>query len=384
MRKRIIALLAALLLFAPAAGAEPQCGGEALLEDFDYLCDALREAYPFLPVLERRGIDPEALFARTRERVAASPSPQAFYALAGQMFSDMDNLAHLGWVTPESLPYCAEYADARTRAAYAALAPAKLAAAATPPEIRWDWYPRQRALVFAIRSFDQALIERDGDALSRGLAEHPDAAHIVFDITGNRGGSDRYWSRVLVAPFGGSYSHEIVNWMKPTPLTRGYFDAADMRPLEDWPGDAPAFAEELGLTRFVAVTETVPPEPLDGPALQTDARRWVLIDGGVYSAADGFARFCADTGWATLVGRPTLGDGAKSGGPAVVRLPNTGLLFRFSAWTAANADGTLNAETGTRPDFTPKRRETALDACLRLIGAVGGTDRATADAYKGD
>ena len=248
---------------------------------------------------------------------------------------------------------------------------ARTGRARAPAEATWEWHPRQKALVFSFRSFDSARIERDGDILARGLAAHPDARHIVFDITDNRGGSDCYWSRVLVAPLGGSWTHEIVNWMKATPLAVGQVGAGNMRPLDEWTGEVPVFVTELGLTHWAVETESVPPAPRDVPALQTDARRWVLINGETYSAADGFALFCRDTGWATLVGWPTRGEGAKSGSPAVVRLPNTGLLFRFSVLAAANDDGSLNAEVGTRPDFTPKPRERALDACLRLIDAAG-------------
>lgn len=52
------------------------------------------------------------------------------------------------------------------------------------------------------------------------------------------------------------------------------------------------------------------------------ARRWVIVDGRVYSAADSFSAFCRETG----------------------------LLIRFSGLAVESPDSALNAIIGTRPD----------------------------------
>ena len=60
-----------------------------------------------------------------------------------------------------------------------------------------------------------------------------------------------------------------------------------------------------------------------------------------------------------VVGTRTRGDG-DGVAPYLVRLPETGLLVRFSTTTCANEDGTLNTVTGHAPDFMCKPKETAL------------------------
>jgi C-terminal processing protease CtpA/Prc len=80
------------------------------------------------------------------------------------------------------------------------------------------------------------------------------------------------------------------------------------------------------------------------------AKRWVIIDDSVYSSADSFSAFCKATGWATLVGQATHGDGQGTSA-VLISLPNTGLLVRFSGIAAETPDGTLNAVTGIIPDF---------------------------------
>ena len=374
-----ILLLAALLCGPVPARAGAALDTAALLEDFDFLRQALEADYPFLPLLADRGVDFDALCASARRRTeACGGSLEGFYDGLSAMFAEMGRFAHLDVVPPELYRWYADHprqlneplrgmvGDERTRAAYGALGAARPREAAAFPELRANWYPEEKALVFRVASFEEDLIDRDRRAVAEGLAAHPDARHVAFDITGNRGGSDGYWSAVIVAPFGGAYRHEWADFARDTPLSRAYLGAENLKPLSEYPGEIPAFAEKLGLTHFVSRTETVPFEPCSA-AVETDAKRWVLIDGGAYSAADGFARFCRDTGWAALAGAPTGGSGAKGGAPFVVRLPNAGLLVRFDAVAAANADGTLNAETGTKPDVPCKPGETPLRAFLRAI-----------------
>ena len=100
--------------------------------------------------------------------------------------------------------------------------------------------------------------------------------------------------------------------------------------------------------------------------METSARRWVLIDGGVYSSADKFACFCRSTGWATLVGTRTSGDGMGAT-PVLILLPESGLLVRFSVMAGENPDGSINAAAGTAPDLLCIRDVLPLNRCLEEI-----------------
>lgn len=99
-----------------------------------------------------------------------------------------------------------------------------------------------------------------------------------------------------------------------------------------------------------------------------DGNIYYLIDNKVYSAAEGLAQFSKQTGFATLVGTNSRGDGLGGGGtPLMDSLPNSGLIFRYRIAYAINDDGSSNVEFGTSPDYYSNEGETPLDTCIRII-----------------
>jgi C-terminal processing protease CtpA/Prc len=75
---------------------------------------------------------------------------------------------------------------------------------------------------------------------------------------------------------------------------------------------------------------------------------FLIIDKGTFSAATRFAIFCKETGFATLIGRNTLGDGSLT---SYMRLPNSGLIVRFEAGTVLNRDEGSFFIEGVKPDI---------------------------------
>ena len=70
--------------------------------------------------------------------------------------------------------------------------------------------------------------------------------------------------------------------------------------------------------------------------------------------------FSKASGFATLVGRTTRGDGIGTD-PAYLILPNSGLVVQYSLMYGVTADG-----SGSE-DFVSPEGESALETCLRLI-----------------
>lgn len=75
----------------------------------------------------------------------------------------------------------------------------------------------------------------------------------------------------------------------------------------------------------------------------------MLVDKIVYSASEAFVAFCKESGFATLVGETTGGDGIGIE-PLLFYLPNSGLVIRFSSTLGLNGDFTINEEVKTVPD----------------------------------
>lgn len=362
---------------------------EQLLEDYDYLWTALEENYVFFPILEQQGIDIAAIQTDTRNLIQNQvPDVSTFYETLRQMFLKCNYFAHLNVVSKDVYDsmaryYCAEgqedsgwkdalekenvrrfYEDAPANA-FELTAPNSAAS----ETIFAEYDDQRKTIIITIRSFAQEKLQQDQQYLQDFFQSHAEdeVSDIVFDITHNRGGSTLYWNENIVAPFGGSYTWDTWLYVRDTALTRQYLaDEQAYQPMEQLPEDhpAPEFVSELGLTDFCHYTEC-----LNSDATLPDnllsAKRWVLVDDAVYSAAESFAYFCKKTGWATLVGTVTDGDGLGVT-PIMVDLPNTGILVRFSAQAGENPDGTCNTERGTKPDYTCKRFESPLSAFERI------------------
>ncbi len=356
-------------------------------EDYELLWTELEESYPYLPYLESEGFDVPAIRESFAAEIPTLRDEAAFVGLIRRLTASFGNFAHFDLVPPELYQtyyyaYVGEGVDAGPeKAAFAAvLQDGRLNGMYQPPaeadvylqtragtyreaEIRYD--AELKALTIKIRSFAQETVERDRHLVRQAIEQYPEAEHVIFDITGNSGGSDWYWMQNIVAPFGGSYSFDYRNFYRSAQTSEafyGHVPSVETSSLTD----APDWALDLGLDRCFLTQAVLPEEGGEAPITDCTARRWVLIDERVYSASDKFAAFCKATGWATLVGRPSRGDGLGTT-PVLVLLPNTGLLVRFSATAGENPNGSMNARIGTAPDYLCVKRETPQGLCEELI-----------------
>ena len=388
-------LLLFLVFMAACAAAETGCPPEEdaavkrawssgeFTEDYLALWQSLYDNYPFFPVLEQQGTDPAALETEYLSHVRTCGDLDAYCRIIRELFFRMGNTAHLelldagryeqyrslirdGIVTPDSPAYQL-VTDRQTAATYGLMAAPQDTYTEQAASASWSYDAENRILILRIPTFRQEAIERDAGMLTGAAWEHPDMRHIIFDIRGNTGGSALYWMDNLVAPFGKAYLYRERLYYALTPLNRLNGLDRDAEPLSRADDSLPDFVKELGFTHSADNVFPIPRETYEGETVSCDADRWVLTDGAVFSAADSFVSFCKQSGFATVVGTRTRGDG-DGVAPCLIRLPATGLLVRFSTTTCANEDGSLNAVTGHAPDIPCKPKETAMDACLRLIG----------------
>lgn len=359
----------------PVETARTEFTKEELLADYDRLWEMLEEDYIYFPVLESRGVDVSALKETARQQLSDRVTTlNGFYYLLDDVFGKMQYFAHLGLVTPDAFAVYQKYynegndtngwqiylRDPQTNAVYAYLN-GTLSSGWTssggdvdgPREVEAAYDADRKAVTFVITTFSDAVLERDSSFVSDYLISLGDVEidHIIFDISGNGGGTDLYWRDNIVAPFGGTYEWLTYLYLRDTSLTRNYFfPYTDPKPVSEISNHIlPDFVEELELTHFIGNEARLSNEATLGENALA-AKRWVIIDERVYSAADSFGAFCKATGWATLVGQTTLGDGQGTS-PVLIALPNTGLLVRFSCLAAETPDGTLNAVKGTAPDI---------------------------------
>lgn len=385
--KKVLSFLLVFCLLCGTAAASAEFTKEDFLADYDEALSILEECFPCLPYIRQQYPNYDDMCREGRETVLNScDSAGDLMHILANLFNRIGSPAHLAVLDPDTYRDYAEYYiyqypsdapeirlvnDEQTRAVYASMnrnqssAP-KVTNAASLYYSSVSYDPSRALLYLRLPSFNSTLMERDRNILVDAVREHPDVKHIVFDICGNHGGSDLYWYELLVAPFGERIPITERLYFRDTPMIRDYGKMENAVPVSSLPADElPLFVKELDLTYSLFITGFWEPAEEDR-LIHCDAKRWVLIDQIVFSAADGFADFCRQTHWATLVGRTTKGDG---GGERqyLARLSRTGLLIRFTAVATANAEGLLNQLYGTNPDLPCKPSETPYNAVLRYI-----------------
>ena len=336
--------------------------------DHELLWEALETDYPYLDYLRGKGVDVDRIRESYAEQVRQAQDADEFAAILENMFLAMQNTAHLWVVSREDFPYFysayMEYIDpwretveAAAQAGYYSLptesgSPDGNGLGYLPP-VKVTWYADCSTLCITVRTFAHEAVERDRDVIWQAIAQYPDAENIVFDISNNSGGDTGYWMANIVAPFGEDQAFGLRMYYRDSPRNRLYVDAivdaffAESLPLEEVEAPA-AWAEELGLDSVIVGELQIK----GTPKIQSNAKRWVIVNGVVYSSAEAFVCFCKSTGWATVIGTQTGGDGVGFD-PALLLLPNSGLLVRFSIVAGESPGGGMNIE-GTAPDVELK------------------------------
>ncbi len=174
-----------------------------------------------------------------------------------------------------------------------------------------------------------------------------DYDHLIIDIRGNSGGNDGFWIQEIVEPLlkektkstaylalhkKATYSHMMRR------ERQWYFTVSKSRfahlSLEAQSGEVKIYKNTLKL------------EPTN--TVDFDGTISVLIDKNIFSSSESFSVFCKNTGFATLYGTNTGGDGI--GDATYFVLPNSKLIIRFSYILGLFPNGHANEETHTPPD----------------------------------
>ena len=209
-------------------------------------------------------------------------------------------------------------------------------------------WPDKRICYLRIKSFEDEYADQEHDFLVSFYKQTEEYDYLIIDVTGNEGGSYQPWATNVVAP-----------------LTR--------KKLESKMHLAYRNGRYVNLFRRMAETEiqtivpkatfaSLPSEVLTDdftvydytytvePSNEIDFRGEIilLVDKVTFSATDAFALFCKETGFATLYGMPTGGDGISES-PIYYVLPNSKLVIRFTPAMGIDYTGHSNEEVRVHP-----------------------------------
>lgn len=379
------------------------------LADYDYMWEFLEENYPLLGVAERKyGLSMDDLRANYRSQVEELGQNRIdfceYYEKIQECIGKFRQLGHLEIFSPMAYQARmkalepakgAEIQDGQERWRYQLFSDptAKKRYGYLAKEYGVNLDAQSKANVqnlefrdistdigyVKIHSFNSSNISQDQNKLIGWFAENTNKKYIIIDLTGNGGGSSMYWINLIVAP---NLDRDL-NWTGHYLTSYGEgsreqfaLDGVTAETLNPNPDDLLKLPnvsmDDLSKADYYG-TVSINVKPAYEKKM-CDSRFFLLVDNRVYSAADAFAMFCKDTGFATVVGENTRGDG---GGTNVYEtmLPNSGLILRYRAMHGLNKDGSSNVEFGTTPDVLFQRiwghkNVNFLGFCLDYIESI--------------
>lgn len=116
------------------------------------------------------------------------------------------------------------------------------------------------------------------------------------------------------------------------------------------------------LEYFVKITDKLP-KTVD---YNFKGKIYLLVDEKTFSSSEIFAYYAKQTGFATIVGEQTGGDGTGAFGRFTYPLSNSGFVYEVQGTYGFNQDGSSNYERGTKPDIYANKKS-ALDLVLEMI-----------------
>lgn len=211
--------------------------------------------------------------------------------------------------------------------------------------------PDGRIAIMQIASFDVKHLEADFHRMDEFLNKLEHTDFLIIDLQGNKGGTTQYWMKCLV----NRLIQLPIDFQRNLTIKDGSMNSHFY----------PFYTSNGSILKTNPDLPCLPPEYLDGSYLLLKESTLIhpflpvhfqgsiilLVDGNTSSAADELAVFCKSTGWATVAGETTAGGGI-GGDPALIQLPESGVIVRYPALVGFNPDGSLNMETRTTPNIT--------------------------------
>ncbi|KYH35302.1 peptidase family S41 [Clostridium tepidiprofundi DSM 19306] len=202
-----------------------------------------------------------------------------------------------------------------------------------------------------IRTMRSEYIEHDIKEIKNFLKKVKDYPYLIIDIMGNSGGDTRYWGKIVESLVDKEINYTCYSVFRGNDYSlkfyKDIYKNETFKSIKDIPY-MKNYSPELKEDFKYYIENNIEIQPYN--SINYKGKIFLLIDDHVFSSADALAQFCKRTGFATLVGGITKGDGIGTS-PVLMTLPNSGLVIRFAAEMGLNSDGSSNAEYGTVPDI---------------------------------
>lgn len=350
------------------------------VSDFNYFCQIVKENYPFLHANKRlHGIDWLANKKNYLKELSQTKTDSAYISMFKHIIANLHD-GHLS-LNPTLWPsdYLKAYrkvttggkdnlqpwvdilAEKESKALYWARI---LEKEQSMQESSEEEKPKENVTcrivdnniaIIQIGTFSTFMIKRDSAIIANFFSTIGNCRYLIIDIQENSGGDGVYWVDNIVKPLSKQpINYSVYGVMKDGELNRTFYadfiQESKQLTEKDAQKNMPSelFLENYYIQKF---ENTLYPskQPID-----FNGQIFVATSKTVFSASEAFAEFCKFTGWATLIGEQTGGDGIGGCDPIIVALPESGILITLPVQTGLNPDGSFNAETKTQPDIEIK------------------------------
>ncbi|MDR2166564.1 MAG: hypothetical protein LBE35_01780 [Clostridiales bacterium] len=375
------------------------------LEDLDFMEYIIYNNFPFTGVIYRRlGFDIFEAIENMRHivntRLLISSDAAFLHLLRTNIFEPAQHFGHFGLITPEwGRGFLNTYADLAinhdythlmtwvntfnnpTSRSFYGLADADFENPEQrifteegdggweniAPNARTEILEEGRIALITIPSMSAQFMHRDAALLLDFYREIADFEHLIIDIRGNGGGSSSFWPYAVMGPnIDETLYTKNYLFMMEHEHNLSFFGYFEVSPVNEDLLDGLIYLhpENHGRLDLYRIREGTIHPRFDQGIFR--GKIWMLVDRHNFSAAENAADITKQTGFATLVGTTTGGDGIGTD-PALVALPNSGIVFRYSAWYGTDIYGRNNQEFPTEPDIPNMPGKDALRTVLYLI-----------------
>jgi len=199
-----------------------------------------------------------------------------------------------------------------------------------------------------VGTFDLSTVEPLYNDMLDFYEEIEDYECLIIDIRGNTGGHFRSWVEGIVRPLiREDKLHEYYLAYRTGEYVQQFHDEylRDKSPVSKEVFDylpPEVRGDDYVIYNFSATYTSTHEVDFDGEII-------LMTDFMVYSAAEGFTNFCKQTGFATIYGTPSGGDGFFIW-PLYCVLPNSKIAVTMTSSMSLDYTGHANEEVRTQPD----------------------------------
>jgi len=364
---------------------------EEKLEDFEYMYSLIKENYPFLKVNKRlHGVNWLENKNNYINQIKKADTDDEFIYTLDNILSDLNN-GHTHVIDKNNFdffyitytshritkPWAKVLQDKKVLKRYtynkSQLKDIKDSGVHNNPEPAFEKniiIPDEVAYL-RIGQMDSTRAEKDNEEIRKFYNEIKSYDKLIIDIRDNSGGDDYYWINNVILPLAkkplstNNYVFSRGKYCKPFHKAKGL----KMKPIKELDKDIlNKMPKEIksDFQEYYIANKTFEPYK----SIDFKGKIYLLVDGVVYSSAESFASFAKESGFATLVGESTGGDGIGTD-PILFSLPNSGVVIRCSSLLALNDNFTINEEVKTTPHIivnNPEiRSDYKYDKCIQKV-----------------